>query len=69
MKSLRQVDRFDGWHGMTLVPMIEWWTPEDVYELEARCARFRIAKLALDRGPTEMDRAEMGREDEADPAA
>ncbi|MFF4617077.1 hypothetical protein [Nonomuraea jabiensis] len=47
--------------------MIEWWTPEDVYELEARCARFRIAMLALDRGPVE--RAEMDREDEADPAA
>ncbi|MBB5778681.1 hypothetical protein [Nonomuraea jabiensis] len=44
--------------------MIEWWTPQDVYELEARCARFRIAKLALDRGAEETDR-----EDEADPAA
>ncbi len=54
---------------MTLVPMIEWWTPQDVYELEARCARFRIAKLALDRGAAEMDRAETDREDEADPAA
>ncbi|MFI6734750.1 hypothetical protein ACIBI9_17630 [Nonomuraea sp. NPDC050451] len=49
--------------------MIEWWTPEDVHELEARCARFRIAKLALDRGAAEMDRREWDGEDEADPAA
>ncbi|MEV1174937.1 hypothetical protein [Nonomuraea sp. NPDC049784] len=49
---------------MTLIPMIEWWTPEDERELEARCARFRIAKLALDRGDGETDR-----EDEADSAA
>ncbi|MFG2072256.1 hypothetical protein [Nonomuraea maritima] len=29
--------------------MIERWVVEDERELEARCARFRIAKLALDR--------------------
>ncbi|MEV0235231.1 hypothetical protein [Nonomuraea sp. NPDC050786] len=44
--------------------MIEWWTPEDERELEARCARFRIAQLALEYGDGEMDM-----EDEADPAA
>ncbi|MFI7634127.1 hypothetical protein [Nonomuraea sp. NPDC049400] len=45
--------------------MIEWWTPEDERELEARCARFRIAKLALDRG----GEGELDGEDEHDPAA
>ncbi|MFC4113094.1 hypothetical protein [Nonomuraea zeae] len=29
--------------------MIEQWTSEYEREIEARCARFRIAKLALDR--------------------
>ncbi|GAA3532545.1 hypothetical protein GCM10022419_009510 [Nonomuraea rosea] len=38
--------------------MIEQWTSEYERELEARCARFRIAKLALDR--TDDDRREEG---------
>ncbi|MET7330126.1 hypothetical protein [Nonomuraea sp. NPDC005650] len=54
---------------MTLVPMIEWWTPENERELEVRCARFRLAKLTLDRGTAKTDRADSDREDEADPAA
>ncbi|MFI7613827.1 hypothetical protein ACIBP6_21615 [Nonomuraea terrae] len=38
--------------------MIEQWVSEDERELEARCARFRIAKLALDRGAAEEHEAE-----------
>ncbi|SDJ30602.1 hypothetical protein SAMN05421874_101385 [Nonomuraea maritima] len=49
MKSLGQVVPAGGRREITLVPMIERWVVEDERELEARCARFRIAKLALDR--------------------
>ncbi|MGI5282580.1 hypothetical protein ACQEVF_04535 [Nonomuraea polychroma] len=44
--------------------MIEQWILEDERELEARCARFRAAKLALDRGDDQP-----GEEDETDTAA
>ncbi|MEV0380295.1 hypothetical protein [Nonomuraea sp. NPDC050643] len=47
--------------------MIEQWTTEDERELEARCARFRIAKLALDRSDDEVDLG--ARLDEPGPAA
>ncbi|MFG1702585.1 hypothetical protein ACFLIM_05275 [Nonomuraea sp. M3C6] len=63
MKRLRQVGRPEGRRVITLVTMIEQWTSEDERELQARCASFRIAKLALDH------RHEADKEDEADPAA
>jgi hypothetical protein len=44
--------------------MIEQWIAEDERELEARCARFRAARLALERADRETDR-----EDEPDTAA
>jgi len=53
VKSLRQVRPSADLRLITLVPMIEQWVLEDERELEARCARFRIAKLALDRGEAE----------------
>ncbi|MEU6715613.1 hypothetical protein ABZ897_29465 [Nonomuraea sp. NPDC046802] len=40
---------------------IEQCSSEQEHELEARCARYRVAKPALDRGQKEAD--------EADPAA
>ncbi|MGP3910137.1 hypothetical protein [Nonomuraea sp. 10N515B] len=44
--------------------MIEQWILEDERELEARCARFRAARLALDRSGDQPDE-----EDENDTAA
>ncbi|WP_344877165.1 hypothetical protein [Nonomuraea antimicrobica] len=52
--------------------MIDQWILEDERELEARCARFRIAKLALDRsdgGHDAENDADGPRQEEADPAA
>ncbi|WP_160150144.1 hypothetical protein [Nonomuraea solani] len=34
--------------------MIEQWMAEDERELEARCARFRVAKLALERSDDDV---------------
>ncbi|WP_188190118.1 hypothetical protein [Nonomuraea sp. SYSU D8015] len=36
--------------------MIEQWILEDERELEARCARFRAARLALERGDDPRDK-------------
>ncbi|MGN9837828.1 hypothetical protein ACTMTI_06885 [Nonomuraea sp. H19] len=44
--------------------MIEQWIVEDERELEARCARFRAAMLALQRAAGKVDE-----EDETEPAA
>ncbi|WP_170223604.1 hypothetical protein [Nonomuraea turkmeniaca] len=44
--------------------MIEQWILADERELEARCARFRAARTALDRPDDEPDK-----EDQSDTAA
>jgi hypothetical protein len=49
---------------ITWVTMIEQWILEDERELEARCARFRAARLALERTG-----GDSGQEDEPDTAA
>ncbi|GAA3663573.1 hypothetical protein GCM10022224_029420 [Nonomuraea antimicrobica] len=72
MKSLRQVGRPGHRIVITVMPMIDQWILEDERELEARCARFRIAKLALDRsdgGHDAENDADGPRQEEADPAA
>ncbi|WP_165959984.1 hypothetical protein [Nonomuraea longispora] len=46
--------------------MIDQPNPDDERELEARCARFRIAKQELDRAARRQGETE---EDEADSAA
>ncbi|NBE96202.1 MULTISPECIES: hypothetical protein [unclassified Nonomuraea] len=47
--------------------MIDQPNPDDERELEARCARFRIAKQELDRAARRQGETE--EEDEADSAA
>lgn len=48
MKSLRQAGPLPGRPVITSMTMIEQWILEDERELEARCARFRAARLRLD---------------------
>ncbi|MEU1389714.1 MULTISPECIES: hypothetical protein [unclassified Nonomuraea] len=44
--------------------MIEQWILEDERELEARCARFRLALLGLDRDAAQPDHQEARQPDD-----
>ncbi|GGT39255.1 hypothetical protein GCM10010176_099100 [Nonomuraea spiralis] len=65
VKRLGQVGRPPGRGVFTVMTMIDQWIPDDERELEARCARFRLALLGLDRDGLPPDPHEPRQPDEA----